>query len=480
MNTKRAFLADFYELATANGLFAAGVGDAAAVFEMFFRRVPDGGGFAVMAGVETLAQQLCSLTFTDEELDFCRSCGFGQEFIDYLKNFKFSCDVWAVPEGTPVFPNEPLVVVKGPAIQAQLIETFVLNTVNHQSLIATKANRAVRAAQGRAVYERGARRAHGYDAAVEGARAAYIGGADGASVSAAGMKYGIPMICTMPHTWVQMFESEYDAFCAYLREHTEDGVIVTDTYDTLRSGVPNAIRAFNDVLVPLGKRPKGILIDSGDMTYLSKRARRMLDAAGFPDCSIAASNALDEVLIRDMMHQSAKIDTFIVEERLSTSQSSPVFDGVYKLCAIERSGTMKPAMMVSDNVNKITTPCEKKAWRLFDMETGKAVADVLTKSDETIDTSKPYTLFDPVFTWKRKVVESFVARELLVPVIKDGKRTAPPLPVASIRKYCAEQITSLWEEVLRFGYPHAYYVDLSEKLWQEKQALLNYRVGSGQ
>lgn len=430
-----------------------------------------------MAGTDTLIDSLCGLKFSDEELDFLKEKGFGERFLDYFRNFDFSCDVWAVPEGTPVFPNEPIIKVKGPVLQAQLIETVLLNIINFQTLVATKANRVVRSAQGRIVVEDGARRAHGYDAAAEGARAAYIGGVDATSNNAAGMKYGIPFICSMSHTWVQMFEDEYEAFCVYLREHLKDGVLIVDTYDTLRSGVPNAIKAFNSVLLPLGIRPKAIMMDSGDMTYLSKRARRMLDAAGFGDCNIIVSNALDETLIRDMLSQGAKIDSFAVGEKLITSQTSPVFNGVYKLCEAQMNGKMQPTIMVSDNVSKITTPCDKKLWRLFDMENGKAIADVLTLESETIDNSAPFQLFDPIFTWKRKTVDGFVARELLVPVIKNGKCVYSRPGLNKIRGYCSEQVSTLWEEVVRFENPHGYYVDLSEKLWKEKQRLIEYRVG---
>ncbi len=477
MVKNRVFLAEFYEYTMANGLISSKTENTPAVFDVFFRNVPDNGGFAVMAGLDTLIESLCDLSFSQEELSFLEKNGFGKAFTDYFRNFKFTCDIWAVPEGTPVFPGEPVLKVKGPILQAQLIETLLLNTINFQTLIATKANRVVRAAQGRSVVEMGARRAHGYDAAVEGARAAYIGGVDGTSNFAAGMKYGIPMINSMTHSWVQMFESEYEAFCVYLREHSGDAVVIADTYDTLRSGVPNAIKAFDDVLLPLGQRPKAIMIDSGDMTYLSKRARRMLDLAGYADCGIIVSNSLDETLIRDMLIQGAKIDAFAVGEKLITSQTSPVFNGVYKICEARINGQMQPAIMVSDNVSKITTPCDKKLWRLFDMESGKAIADVLTLIDENIDSSKPFLLFDPIFTWKRKIVDGFVARELLVPAVKGGKRVYKTPSPAGIRDYCSEQVAALWEEVVRFENPHSYYVDLSERLWSEKQRLIEYRVG---
>lgn len=473
----RVFLAEFCGYAMANGWISSKAENTPAVFDVFFRDVPDNGGFAIMAGLDTLINNLCNLKFSEQELSFLEEQGSDDDFIDYFRNFKFICDIWAVPEGTPIFPGEPIIKVKGPILQAQLIETILLNTINFQTLIATKANRVVRAAQGRSIIEMGARRAHGYDAAVEGSRAAYIGGIDGTSNFAAGMKYKLPMINSMTHSWVQMFESEYEAFCVYLREHYNDAIVIVDTYDTLRSGVPNAIKAFDDVLLPLGHRPKAIMIDSGDMTYLSKRARRMLDSANYADCGIIASNSLDETLIRDMIIQGAKIDAFSVDEKLITSETSPVLNGVYKMCEAQIDDKMQPAIMVSDNVSKITTPCDKKLWRLFDMETGKAIADVLTLSDEVIDSSKPYLLFDPIFTWKRKVVESFVARELMVPVIKHGVCVYNRPSLQEIRDYCSQQISTLWEEVVRFENPHGYYVDLSEKLWKEKQRLIEYRVG---
>ncbi len=471
------FLAEFCEYVTANGLLSSNAQDNLAVFDVFFRDIPDKGGFAVAAGLDTLIERLCNLKFSDEEISFLEKKGFKGRFSEYLRNFKFSCDVWAIPEGTPVFPGEPVIKVKGPVIEAQLIETILLNTINFQTLIATKANRVVRAAQGRSVIEIGARRAHGYDAAVIAARAAYIGGVDETSNFTAAMKYNIPMLSPMTHSWVQMFESEKEAFSVYLREHPEDAILIVDTYDTLRSGVPNAIKAFDEILLPIGKRPKAIMIDSGDMTYLSKRARRMLDISGYADCGIIVSNSLDETLIQDMLVQGAKIDSFAVGEKLITSQSSPVFNGVYKICETQINKKMQPTIMVSDNVTKITTPCDKKLWRLFDMESGKAIADVLTLNEETIDSSKPFQLFDPIFTWKRKLAEGFVARELLVPIFNCGECVYRRPSLKEIRNYCAEQVSTLWEEVLRFENPHAYYVDLSERLWREKQRLIEYRVG---
>ncbi len=472
MSIKNAFFADCSCFSTAEGLLYAGMQDKTAVYDMFFRELPDKGGFAVMAGLGQLIEELKNISFSEEELSELKRLGFSEKLTDYLRDFKFECDVYACPEGTPVFPNEPIVKVSGPVIQAQLIETILLNTVNHQTLIATKANRIVRAAQGRRVYEMGARRAQGTYSAVDGARAAYIGGVAGTSLYNASSKYGIPSFNAMSHGWVQLFSSEYEAFCAYLEEHGENGMLLVDTYDTLESGVVNAVKAFSSVLVPKGLRPAGIIIDSGDMTYLSKRARRLLDEAGFPDCDIYVSNSLDEILIKDMLGQGAKIDGFIVGERLITSASSPVLDGVYKLCETRENGESKPCIMVGNNVSKITTPCAKKVWRLFDMESGKAIADVLTLEKESIENDKTYSLFDPDFTWKRKTVDNFVARELLVPVFSGGKCVYELPSLEKTRAYCSEQVSTLWEEVTRFENPHRYYVDFSGELWGIKQSLI--------
>ncbi len=472
MNFCTDIFADYNCLTTAEGLLSAGMADVKVTFDMFFREIPDKGGFAVMAGLEQLIERLKSLSVSDETVCALKEQGFSDKLVDYFKNFKFSCDIYAMQEGTPVFPNEPIVKVCGPAIQAQFIETVLLNTVNHQTLIATKSNRIYRAAAGRKIIEKGARRAHGISAAIEGARSAYIGGVNATSLYPATCKYGIPSATMMGHGWVQLFDSEYEAFKVYLEEHGEDGMLLVDTYDTLESGVKNAIRAFNEVLVPKGIRPAGIIIDSGDMTYLSRRARRMLDEAGFPDCDIFASNSLDEILIKDMLNQGAKIDGFVVEEKLITSASSPVLDGVYKLCETEKNGEKTPAIMLSNNVNKITTPCSKRVWRLFDMETGKAIADVLTVDDESINDEKTYSLFDPDFTWKRKTVDNFVAREMLVPIFKNGECVYNCPSLDEIRSYCNEQVASLWEEVVRFENPHRYYVDFSGKLWGIKQSMI--------
>ena len=467
-----ALLTEGYELTMADGFMGAGMKDTVAYFDLFFRRVPDNGGFAIAAGLSKVIDYLEHLHFREEDIKYLKSKGISDELASYLKDFKFTCDVWAIPEGTPIFPNEPIIKVRGPIIEAQLIETMLLLSINQQSLIATKANRLVRAAHGTAVAEFGTRRAQGVDEAVYGARAAYIGGCVATSGVIPEKEFGIPSVNTMIHSWVQLFDSEYDAFCEYARRHPDDCTLVVDTYDTIRSGIPNAIKAFDDVLAPLGKRPKSVRIDSGDITYLSKRVRKMLDVAGYPDCDIMASNSLDEHLISDMVSQGAKVDCFIVGERLITSASSPLFGGVYKLSAIEKDGKTVPKINLSENVRKITIPSSKQVYRLIDKDSGKAIADVLTLDDEIIDETKPYVLFDPDFTWKRKEIEDFVTRKLLVPIFKGGKKVYEEPSLKEIRDYCLRQTDTLWDEVKRFENPHKYYVDLSKNLWAERNGLI--------
>jgi len=467
-----ALLTEGYELTMADGFMGAGMKDTVAYFDLFFRRVPDNGGFAIAAGLSKVIDYLEHLHFREEDIKHLKSKGISDELASYLKDFKFTCDVWAIPEGTPIFPNEPIIKVRGPIIEAQLIETMLLLSINQQSLIATKANRLVRAAHGTAVAEFGTRRAQGVDEAVYGARAAYIGGCVATSGVIPEKEFGIPSVNTMIHSWVQLFDSEYDAFCEYARRHPDDCTLVVDTYDTIRSGIPNAIKAFDDVLAPLGKRPKSVRIDSGDITYLSKRVRKMLDVAGYPDCDIMASNSLDEHLISDMVSQGAKVDCFIVGERLITSASSPLFGGVYKLSAIEKDGKTVPKINLSENVRKITIPSSKQVYRLIDKDSGKAIADVLTLDDEIIDETKPYVLFDPDFTWKRKEIENFVTRKLLVPIFEGGKKVYEEPSLKEIRDYCLRQTDTLWDEVKRFENPHKYYVDLSKNLWAERNSLI--------
>lgn len=476
-NRNLTMLTDFYELTMAGGYFENGFENKIAYFDMFYRKNPDKGGFAIMAGVEQLIEYLKNLKFTDDDIDYLRSKNiFSEKFLEYIKNFKFSCDVWAVPEGTPIFPGEPLVTVRGPIIQAQLIETMVLLCINHQSLIATKANRIVRAANGRAVMEFGSRRAQGFDAAVYGARATYIGGCIGTACTIADRELKIPALGTMAHSWVQMFDSEEEAFRAYAKRYPNACTLLVDTYNVLKSGILNAIKIFNEELVPKGIRPQGIRIDSGDITYLSKKARKMLDEAGFPDCKICASNSLDEYIIRDMLNQGAKIDSFGVGERLITSASEPMFGGVYKLAGVENSnGDIIPKIKISENIEKITTPCFKKIYRLYDNDTNKAIADVITLNDESIDDTKPYELFDPEYTWKRKVVTNYKAVELRKQYFKNGLFVGELPELETVKNYCEEQLDTLWDEVKRFENPHKYYVDLSQKLWNIKHTLLEHK-----
>lgn len=471
-NLNLTMLTDFYELTMANGYFKNGFKDTIGYFDMFYRNIPDHGGFVIMAGVEQVVDYLNNLKFTDNDIEFLRGKGFGEEFLDYLKNFEFACDVWAIPEGTPVFPGEPIVKVRGPIIQAQFLETMILLIINHQSLIATKANRIVRAAEGRTVMEFGSRRAQSAQGAILGARAAYIGGCVGTACTMDGRDYGIPVLGTMAHSWVQLFDTELDAFRAYAREYPDSCTLLVDTYNVVKSGIPNAIKVFNEEVVPKGFRPKGIRIDSGDITYLSKKAREMLDEAGFSDCQIVASNSLDEYIIRDMLVQGAKVDSFGVGERLITSSSHPVLDGVYKLCAIERDGELIPKIKISENVTKITTPCAKNVYRIYDNATGKAEADLLVLQGETIDESKPYVLFDPNYTWKQKEIINFTAKPLLEKIFEGGKCVYQKKSVQEIQQYCKEQVDTLWDECLRFEHPHKYYVDLSQALYDEKYRLL--------
>ncbi len=467
-------LTDFYEITMAGGYFENNFKDKIAYFDMFYRKNPDNAGFAIMAGVEQVVDYLKNLKFTDEDIDYLRSRNmFSEEFLDYMRTFEFSCDVWAIPEGTPIFPGEPIVTVKGPVIQAQFIETMILLCINHQSLIATKASRIVRAAQGRAVMEFGSRRAQGFDGAIYGARAAYIGGCVGTACTIVDKDMKIPALGTMAHSWVQMFDTELDAFRAYARRYPQSCTLLVDTYNVLKSGIPNAIKVFNEELVPNGYRPAGIRIDSGDITYLSKKARKMLDDAGFPDCKICASNSLDEYIIRDMLQQGAKVDIFGVGERLITSSSQPVFGGVYKLVAVEDEyGNVTPKIKISENVEKITTPCFKNVWRLYDKDTNKAIADVITLHDEVIDDTKPYELFDPEHTWKRKTVDNFIAVPLMKKYFEDGKLVQEMPTIEHLRHYCKAHLDTLWDEVMRFENPHTYYVDLSQDLWNIKNELL--------
>ena len=470
-----SMLCDFYELTMGNGYFRNGYKDRITYFDTFYRSVPDKGGFAISAGLDQVIDYIQDLHFDEEDIAYLRSKGiFNEEFLQYLKDFRFTGDIYAIPDGTPIFPREPVITVRAKAIEAQLIETFILLSFNHQSLIATKANRICRAANGRVVMEFGSRRAQGISAAVDGAKAAYIGGCHATACALADEMFGVPAVGTMAHSWVQMFDTEYDAFKTYCELYPTSATLLVDTYNTLKSGVPNAIRAFNEVLKPLGITKCGIRLDSGDIAYLSRKARQMLDEAGWTECSITASNSLDERLITDLLQEGAQIDNFGVGERLITAKSDPTFGGVYKLVAVEdQEGEIVPKIKISENVAKITIPHFKKVYRFFGRDTGKAIADYITLHDETVDDSGNLVIFDPNATWKRKEVYNFEAKELQVPIFLNGELVYERPTLQQTRAYCAEQVETLWDEVKRFDNPHSYYVDLSEKLWEAQQKLLH-------
>ena len=473
-------LCDFYELTMANGYFEAGMADKIVYFDVFYRKNPDNGGFAIAAGLEQIVEYINNLHFDEDDIAYLRSKNyFSDKFLDFLKKFRFTGDIWAIPEGTVVFPGEPLMIVRGRAIEAQFIETYVLMVINHESLIATKAARLTRAAKGRMISEFGSRRAQGADAAILGARAAYIGGCNATACTITDEVYGVPATGTMAHSWVQMFDTEYEAFKTYCEIYPDNATLLVDTYNVIESGIPNAIRVFNEVLAPKGIRQCGIRIDSGDVTYLTQKARKMLNDAGWTECKIIVSNSMDEYIIRELIRQGAEIDAFGVGERLITAKSDPVFGGVYKVCAVEsETGEIIPKIKISENVGKITTPHFKKIYRLRGRDSGKAEADLICLWDETIDDTKPIEVFDPEYTWKRKTIENYTASELLVPVFKNGKQVYELPALNDIRAHCAEEIAGMWEEVRRFTNPHNYYVDLSQKLWDIKHDLLKQARGS--
>lgn len=474
-NVKKNYtlLVDFYELTMANGFFKEGMRDKTVIFDMFFREVPDNGEYTIVAGLEQLIEYMENLHFSEEDIEFLRDKNiFDEEFLDYLYNFDFQCDVWAMPEGTLAFPGEPLVTVKGPAIQAQMLETMVLLTLNHQSMIATKASRIVKQAKGRPVVEFGSRRAQGYSAANLGARAAYIGGCAGTANTLSDKMFGVPALGTMAHSWVQMFDSELEAFRAFARVYPDNCLLLVDTYDTLKEGIPNAIKVFDEEVLPRGFRPKGIRIDSGDITYISNKARKMLDDAGYPDAQIMASNSLDEYTIRTILHQGAKLDSFGVGERLITSKSSPVFGGVYKLVAtVSKDGKIIPKIKISENVAKITTPGFKELYRFYENETGKAMADVIALRDEEIPEDN-YEIFHPVYTWKRKTLTDYTAKKVLVQIYDKGKLVYKLPSLEEIKEKAERELDTLWEETKRLDNPNEYIVDLSERLWKVKDQLL--------
>lgn len=470
---KLNLLMDLYQLTMSQGYLNEGLLDTQVVFDMFFRKIPNEGGYVIVAGLEQVIEYIQNLSFDENEINSLRDMKiFNEEFLNYLKDFKFKGDIYAIPEGTVVFPNEPLVTVVGNPIEAQLIETMVLLTINHQSLIATKASRIVHCAQGRTVLEFGARRSQGYDGAIYGARASYIGGVDGTATTLSTPMFKIPSIGTMAHSWIQLFDDEYKAFETYARNYPSSCTLLIDTYDVINSGVPNAIRVAKEVLEPMGQRLKGVRIDSGDMTYLSKIARKMFDEAGMEDCKIIASSSLDEYTISSLIRQGARIDSFGVGERLITSKSEPVFGGVYKIVAVNNGDGFKPRIKVSENVEKVTNPGYKEVWRLYDNYTKKAIADVITLKDELIDSSKPYEIFDPVHTWKKQMIVNFTAKKLQVPIFKNGELVYKLPSLEEIRKKAKEEINTLWNESLRIDNPHKHYVDLSKDLWDLKHNML--------
>ena len=466
-----SMLVDFYELTMSNGYYENGYADSVVYCDMFFRKNPDGASFSITAGLQQFIEYIKNLSFSEDDIEYLRGKKIFNE--EFLGDFKFSGDIYAIPEGTVVFPNEPIVTVRAKVMEAQFIETMLLLSINHQSLIATKANRVVTAANGRVVMDLGARRGQGADAAILGARAAIIGGVYATATTITGKDFGVDIVGTMAHSWVQFFGDEYMAFEAYAKTYPDNCMLLVDTYSVLKSGIPNAIRIAKEVLEPMGKRLKGIRLDSGDLSYLSKKARKMLDENGLRDCKIIASNSLDEFIIRDLVSQDAKIDIYGVGERLITAKSEPVFGGVYKLMAVEENGEIVPRIKLSENVEKVTNPGYKQVWRLFDRESNKAIADVITLAHEVIDDSKEYEIFDPVHTWKKKLVTNFYAKKLQVPVFLNGECVYESPAVLDIKAHCRESVNSLWDEQKRFTNPQEYYVDLSPDLWNLKNEMIN-------
>ena len=462
-------LTDFYEITMANGYHSSGMADDIAYFDMFFRKIPDGGGYAIFAGLEQVIEYLKNLEFTDEDIEYLRSKKlFNEEFLEYLANFEFKCDVWDVPEGSIVFPHEPLITVRGPVMQAQFVETMILLLINHQSLIATKASRIVRSAAGRPVMEFGTRRSHSTAAAIYGARASYIGGCAGTACTVADRDFGIPALGTMAHSWVQMYDDEYEAFKKYAEIYPTNCTLLVDTYDVLKSGVPTAIKVFKE----MKPAKMGIRIDSGDIAYLTKKARKMLDDAGLQECSIVVSNSLDEYIIRDVINEGACIDSFGVGERLVTASSQPVFGGVYKLSALEKDGQMIPKIKVSENIEKITNPGFKSLYRLYDKDDNRMLADVITLDSEVIPEEDGYEIFDPSAVWKRKKVDNFYAKNMRVQIFDKGKCVYDSPSIDEIKAYCQKELNSIWDEMKRFENPQTYYVDLSYDLWKLKNDML--------
>ena len=464
-------IADFYEFTMANGYLEKNMNDIA-YFDVFFRKIPDNGGFAIFAGLEQIINFIKDFSFSKEDINYLEGRKiFSKKFIDYLSNFKFTGDIWAIPEGTVVFPNEPLITVRAPIIEAQLLETMLLLTINHQSLIATKTRRIVNQAKNRPVMEFGARRAHGADAAILGARAAIIGGAVGTSCTISAKEFNVPVSGTMAHSWIQSFDSEYEAFKAYAEIYPDSCTFLVDTYNTLKSGIPNMIKVSNEILKPLGKRPVAVRLDSGDLAYLSKEVRKLLDDAGYEDCKICVTNSLDEKLIASLFEQDAKIDLFGVGENLITAKSDPVFGGVYILVALEKNGSIIPKIKISENVVKVTNPSYKKLFRFYSKADNKALADVITLNNEKIEENE-YTIFDPINTWKKKTLNNYYVKELQTIIFKKGKLVYNSPTLKEIAEYSKKDLDTFWEEIKRIDNPHKYFVDLSQKLWNLKQEML--------
>lgn len=465
---------DLYEMTMSNGYFEEHNKGTRVAFDVFYRKNPDDGGFAIFAGLEQVIDYILNLHFDSSDIEYFRELNiFNEDFLSFLSDFRFTGDMYAFPEGTVMYPNEPIITVIAPLIDAQLIETALLLQVNHQSLIATKTRRIVNAANGRAISDFGARRAHNMDAAVYGARAAYIGGAVSTATVLAGKMFGIPVSGTMAHSWVMFYKDEYDAFKRYAELYPDNTVLLVDTYDVIESGVPNAVKVAKEVLEPMGKRLKGIRIDSGDLAYLSKKARKMLDTAGLEDCSIIISNSLDEFTITSLINQGAKVDSMGVGERLITARSEPVFGAVYKLAAVEENGIFVPRIKISENVEKITNPGLKKVYRIYDTY-GSAVADLIAKADETVDLSKPFRYVDPKKPWKNRYFEGFTAKELQIPVILNGQVVYERKNVKEIADYVRQQLDKeIWVEEQRFENPHIHYMDMTPDYYEMKMELLN-------
>lgn len=472
-----SMLMDLYEMTMAHGYFTKQDNTDRVAFDVFYRRNPDQGGFAIFAGLEQVVDYLLNLHFDEEDIAYFKSLHlFSDEFLEYLRNFKFTGDVYAFKEGSIIYPNEPILTIVAPLIDAQIAETAVLTMINHQSLIATKANRIMRAAGGRIVSDFGARRAHNVDAAVYGARAAYIGGVHGTATVLAGQQFDIPVNGTMAHSWVMYHDSEYEAFKAYAEVYPESSVFLVDTYDVLNSGIPNAIKVAKDVLEPKGHRLKGIRLDSGDLAYLAKHVRNMLDNAGMEDCKIMASNSLDEYTITSILSQGGPIDIFGVGERLITSKTDPVFGAVYKIVGIKKQGQWEPRIKVSESVTKITNPGLKNVYRVYSAE-GKAIAELLTLPGEKPSTDSPYCYIDPEKPWKELYFENCTFKNMQELVIKDGKQIVKSPTLKEIRAYVQDQLAhEIWEEEQRFENPHSHYLDMSLDYYHMKMDLLN-RIG---